>query len=186
MVVVFTASFGPGGFRTHNVRTNVPRREAAQENAQPRSIFMQLLPIFILFGFTFLNALPSLFSSPPTPDPHFSFSRSPRYNVERSTSGLGIKYHVNGAEFSGHPIAAELAKNGKQPHPSLQRFESTIERAYTQDLYTKCQRGVDRKERAKSQEVGLFGIGTDWQKVQKIDAEKIESCEELRRMGLLK
>lgn len=183
---MFTASFGPGGFRTHNLRTNVPRREAAQENAQPRSVFMQLLPIFILFAFTFLNALPSLFSSPPTPDPHFSFSRTSRYNVERSTAGLGIKYHVNGAEFSGHPIAAELARADKQPRPALEKFEHTVERVYTQDLYTKCQRGADRKERLKNQEVGLFGIGTDWDKVRKIDAEPIESCEELRRMGLLK
>ena len=115
-----------------------------------------------------------------------SFSQTPRYNVERSTAGLGIKYHVNGAEFSGHPIAAELARGDKQPRPALQKFEHTVERVYTQDLYTKCQRGADRKERLKNQEVGFFGIGTDWDKVRKIDAEPIESCEELRRMGLLK
>lgn len=168
------------------MRTNFARREAAPENNQPRSVFLQLLPIFILFAFTILNALPSLFTSEPVPDPRFSFSHTSRYNVERTTGGLGIKYHVNAAEFSGHPIAAELARNENRPGADLRRFESTIERVYTQDLYSQCQRGMDRKERLKSQEVGVFGIGTDWDKVRKIDAQPIESCDELRRLGLLK
>ena len=105
--------------------------------------------------------------------------------MERTTGGLGIKYHVNAAEFSGHPIAAELARN-KEPGPSLRRFESTIEKIYTQDLYAQCERGLDRKERLKNQEVGLFGIGTDWEKVRKIDQEPIAACDELRKLGLLK
>lgn len=41
-------------------------------------------------------------------------------------------------------------------------------------------------ERLKNQEVGMFGIGTDWDKVRRIDAEPINSCEELRKLGLLK
>lgn len=181
---MFTATFGPGGFRTTRVRTNAGQQR--EQAAEPRSIFVQLLPLFILFGFSLLNALPSLFSTPPTPEPRFSFQPNTRYNVERTTGGLGIKYHVNAAEFSGHPIAAELARNDKQPGPQLQRFEGNVERAYTQDLYVQCQRGVDRKERAKNQEVGLFGFGTDWDRVARIDAEPIPSCEELRRLGLLK
>lgn len=181
---VFTASFGPGGFRTTRVRTNAGQQR--QQNAEPRSIFVQLLPLFILFGFSLLNALPSLFSTPPTPEPRFAFNPTSMYNVERSTGGLGVKYHVNAAEFSGHPIAAELARNDRKPGPALQKFEANVERAYTQDLYVQCQRGVDRKERRKNEEVGIFGIGTDWDKVRRIDAEPIESCDELRRLGLLK
>ncbi|KAI0705226.1 DnaJ-domain-containing protein [Cytidiella melzeri] len=183
----FSASFGPGGFRTQNIRTNFQqRRNAAPENNQPRSVFIQLLPILLLLGITLLNALPSLFTSAPTPDPRFSFTPTSRYNVERSTNGLGVKYHVNGAEFSSHPIAAELARNEQQPGPELRRYENTIERVYTQDLYVQCQRGADRKERMKNEEVGMFGIGTDWDKVRRIDAEPVKSCEELRRLGLLK
>ena len=163
---------------------NMPR-EAAAENNAPRSIFVQLLPLLFLLIIPLLNALPELFATAPTPDPRFSFKATPRYNVERTTEGLGIKYHVNAAEFSGHPIAAELARNDQKPGPSLLRFESNVERAYTTDLYAQCQRGLDRKERLKSQEVGLFGIGTDWEKVQRIDREPIESCNELRKLGLL-
>ncbi|PSR82617.1 hypothetical protein PHLCEN_2v6050 [Hermanssonia centrifuga] len=182
---VFTASFGPGGFRPTRVRrTNAGQQQA--HNAEPRSVFMQLLPLIILFGFSLLNALPSLFGSTPTPDPRFSFNPSSRYNVERHTGGLGIKYHVNAAEFSGHPIAAELARNDKQTGPELRRFEGSVEKIYTQDLYSQCQRGLDRKERLKNQEVGVFGFGTDWDRVRQIEEEPISSCDELRKLGLLK
>ncbi|CDO69622.1 hypothetical protein BN946_scf184851.g10 [Trametes cinnabarina] len=180
---MFTATFGPGGFRTTRMRTNA-RQE--QPPAESRSIWIQLLPLFLLFAFSLLNALPNLFASTPTPDPHFSFQPSTRYNVERTTNDLHVKYHVNAAEFSGHPIAAELARNENQPGPQLRKFETNIERAYTQDLFAQCQRGLDRKQRRKDQEVGLFGIGTDWEKVRKIDEEPVESCEKLKTMGLLK
>ncbi|KAJ8482606.1 hypothetical protein ONZ51_g5250 [Trametes cubensis] len=180
---MFTASFGPGGFRTTRMRTNARQERPA---AEPRSIWVQLLPLFLLFAFSLLNALPNLFASTPTPDPRFSFQPSSRYNVERTTGDMHVKYHVNAAEFSGHPIAAELARNENKPGPQLRKFESNVERAYTQDLYAQCQRGIDRKQRRKDQEVGLFGIGTDWDKVRQIDEEPIESCDKLRSMGLLK
>ncbi|KAI0358037.1 DnaJ-domain-containing protein [Trametes cingulata] len=180
---VFTASFGPGGFRTTRMRTNV-RQE--QPQAESRSIWVQLLPLFLLFAFSLLNALPNLFASTPTPDPRFSFQPSPRYNVERTTGDLHVKYHVNAAEFSGHPIAAELARNENKPGPALRKFESNVERAYTQDLFAQCQRGLDYKQRRKEQEIGLFGIGTDWTKVREIEQEPVESCEKLKSLGLLK
>lgn len=156
------------------------------EAAQPNSL-MRFLPILILFLFPLLNALPSLFMPATTPDPHFSFTPSQRYNVERHTSGLGIKYHVNGPEFSGHPtIAAELARAQSGNAPELRRFETDVERTYTRELYTQCQRGMDLKERRKEAEVGIFGIGTDWEKVKRIDQEPVESCQRLRELGLLK
>ncbi|KAI0642132.1 hypothetical protein C8Q79DRAFT_1122043 [Trametes meyenii] len=179
---IFTASFGPGGFRSTRMRANVPRE---QPPAEPRSIWVQLLPLFLLFAFSLLNALPNLFSTAPTPDPRFTFNPTSRYNVERTTNGMHVKYHVNAAEFSGHPIAAELARNENKPGPALRKFESNVERAYTQDLFAQCQRGIDHKQRRKDQEVGLFGIGTDWEKVRKIEQEPIESCNKLRSLGLL-
>ncbi|KAF8159470.1 hypothetical protein B0H34DRAFT_405495 [Crassisporium funariophilum] len=74
---------------------------------------------------------------------------------------------------------------GKKRGPALTKFEDTVDRVYTQELYSQCQRGMDRKERMKEAEVGIFGIGTDWEKVKKIDKEVIESCEELKRLGFL-
>lgn len=182
---VFTASFGPGGFRTTRVRTN---RTGQQQNQQEtaRSPLVQLLPILILFLFSVITALPNLFSTPPIPDPRFAFSSTARYNLERQTADLGIKYHVNGQEFMGHPIAAEVVRDKQQRGPKLARFEQNVERAYTQDLATICQREINRKQRRKDELVGLFGFGTDWEQVRRIESEKIESCEELRKYGLFR
>jgi DnaJ family protein B protein 12 len=197
---------------------------------------MQLLPLLLLFGFSFLSALPNIFSSTPIPDPRYSFTATSRYNVERRTGGLGVTYHVNAGEFMGHPIiGAELAREGetikggegsegededdgtgkegsggeedkerrrkerkerkekkrqekekRKRGAALAKFESTVERVYTQEMYGQCQRGIDRKERAKEVEMGLFGFGTDWDKVKKIEAEVLESCEELKRLGVIR
>ncbi|KAG6836992.1 hypothetical protein H0H93_016696 [Arthromyces matolae] len=141
------------------------------------------------------QSLPSMFGSAPVPDPRFSFQSSARYNLARQTAGIAVQYHVNKAEFLGHPvIGAELARAGQSGEssektvergPAMAKFEKVVEQAYTQDLYVQCQRGMERKERAKEQEIGLFGIGTDWDKVRAIEKETIDSCEELKRLGVM-
>ncbi|KAF9454314.1 DnaJ-domain-containing protein [Macrolepiota fuliginosa MF-IS2] len=184
---VFTANFGPGGF---NARRAGNGATTAQETT-PRSLLIQLLPLIILFGFSLLSALPNLFSTPPVPDPRFSFTNNARYNTQRETGGLGIPYFVNQAEFSKHPsIGAELARDGVKSSseargPALKKFEASVDQVYTRDLYSKCQRGVDQKNRMKENEIGLFGIGTDWDKVKKIEQEPVPECEELKRLGVL-
>lgn len=183
---VFTASFGPGGFSRTRVHVNRRAPPNAQgEQGQARPLFLQLLPLLLLFAFSILSALPSLLSSS-TPDPRFAFSQSSRFNVERQTDNMGIRYHVNGPEFFNHPkIAADLAGGSVRRGSALARFESHVEHAYTQDRYAECQRGMNERERRKEAEIGFFGVGTDWEKVKRIEAEKIESCEELRRLGVL-
>lgn len=184
---VFTTTFGPGGFRATRVHVNgqAPGR-AANGQGEARSVLMQLLPLLLLFAFSILSALPSIFSTS-TPDPRFAFSHSSRYNVERATSNLGIKYHVNGPEFYNHPkIAADLSAGAIRRGSALTRFESNVEHVYTQDRYSDCRRRVDERERRKEAEIGFFGVGTDWEKVRKIEAEEIESCEELKRLGVLR
>ncbi|KAG1719314.1 uncharacterized protein EDB91DRAFT_1231544 [Suillus paluster] len=185
---VFSASFGPGGFRTTRMRTNTggPQAQQQGEGAQGRSLLMQLLPLILLIAFSFLSAIPDMFSTS-IPDPRYSFSPSSRYNVERQTTGLGIKYHVNGPEFNNHrQIAADLAGGTHRRGSALSRFEGQVEHVYTSNLYGDCQRGVERRQQRRDAEVGLFGVGTDWEKVKAIEAEKIESCEELKRLGVLK
>jgi len=218
-------SFSSNGFRTQTFTRGGGAAQGGGSTADSRSLLVQLLPLLLLFAFSLLSALPSLFSTPPVPDPRFAFSQSVRYNTEMETGGLGIHYYVNPGEFTNHPIiGAELAKEGvkvgrvveepvpeterqsdpvktteskpktrkvvrgkgKQRGPALQKFEDGVDRLYVQDLYSQCQRGSDRKERAKEAEIGIFGIGTDWDKVKKIDSEAVESCEELKRLGFLK
>ncbi|TDL23590.1 DnaJ-domain-containing protein [Rickenella mellea] len=185
---VFTASFGPGGFRTTRVHVG-GRRAGTQQAADnsPRSMLLQLAPILILFLFTFLSAIPNIFGPSSTPDPRYSFTPSSRYNVERRTGGLSVKYHVNQAEFSAHPIASDLAaaQQTKSRSKLLEKFEGNVERVYTQQLYNVCQREMERKERRKEQKSGFLGIGADWDAIKRIDEEKVESCDELRRLGVI-
>jgi DnaJ homolog subfamily B member 12 len=150
-------------------------------------MLISLLPLIILFAFSLLSALPNIFTQPSIPDPRFSFAPDRRFNTERQTSGLKIRYHVNNAEFSQHPqIAADLAAQGSgRTSGVLRRFEGNVERIYTQELYTQCQRGVERRERRKNAEIGLLGIGTDWERVKVIEQEPVESCEELKRLRVL-
>jgi len=60
---VFTTTFGPGGFRTTRMGGGFggQPRQQGNGNAEPRSMFLQLLPLFVLFGISLLSALPNLF-----------------------------------------------------------------------------------------------------------------------------
>ncbi|KAF6761611.1 endoplasmic reticulum protein [Ephemerocybe angulata] len=170
--------------------------QVQQANAQAgpqdtRSILVQLLPLLILFGFSLLSALPSLFTTPPVPEPRYSWSGTTRYNGQMETGNLGVPYYVNPTEFSAHPvIGAELAKEGTEGQNTRTCSQEVRRTALSEhtpnELYGQCQRGVDRKERLREAEVGVFGWNTDWEKVKKIESEPIPSCEELKRLGILK
>ncbi|RXW23904.1 hypothetical protein EST38_g1972 [Candolleomyces aberdarensis] len=210
---VFSASFGPGGFRQTRTFTTRRGQAAAGDATQQdtRSMFIQLMPLLLLFAFSLLSALPSLFTAPSVPDPRYTFGGTTRFTGRIETGGLGIPYFINPSEFSSHPlIGPELAKDGlkvgkdgiekrdgtttqvklngkgKIRGPALAKFEDGVDKVYTHDLYVQCQRGVDRKERLREAEVGMFGIGTDWDKVKKIETEPIPSCEELKRLGVMR
>jgi DnaJ family protein B protein 12 len=119
-----------------------PRAQAAGAPESRGSAFMQLLPLLLLLAFSVLNALPSLLSGPSYPDPNFSFGPSARYDTERFTANLGVRYHVNSKELRNHPvIGAEIARaasgaEGAQGASAkgLAGFEESIERAYTRNV----------------------------------------------------
>ncbi|KAF7370545.1 J domain-containing protein [Mycena sanguinolenta] len=181
---VFTMNFGPGGFRTTRMGGGGPRQQQQGGNAEQRSTLVQLLPLIILFAFSLLSALPNLFTTPPVPDPRFSWSRTPHYSTERQTGELGVKYHVDANEVMRHPvIGAELARE------NIDWRKLTAKEGADKPLKAGpalAKRGHDRKMREKDNEVGLFGIGTDWKKVEQIEKRVVPSCEELKRLGLLR
>ncbi|KAF7308841.1 J domain-containing protein [Mycena kentingensis (nom. inval.)] len=199
---VFTTSFGPGGFRTTRMGGGVPRQQQ-QGNAEPRSTFVQLLPLILLFAFSLLSALPNLFSTPPVPDPRFSWSHTSKYSTERQTSDMGTKFFVDANDVMRHPvIGAELTRDGidwrkltsvtdgtgktAKPGPAVAKFERTVDHAWIQQLSSDCQLGTDRKNREKEAEIGLLGIGTDWKRVEAISKRVVPACDELRRLGYLR
>ena len=181
---MFTDSVEPG------VRTTCVHKQSTwpQEQELPstsRSLFVWLLPLLVLFAFSLLSALPNLFAPPSVADPRFSFEASTQFNLKRTTQTLGVQYHVNSAEFSRHPIAAEIARsgqsNGPQSMTALQHFEENVDQAFTQETYEMCQRGLDSKQQQMVQAYER----EDWEMVKQIDAETVESCETLKQIGLV-
>ena len=153
---VFTASFGPGGFRTTRVHVGGNARGAhqhaqAQGDVSLRTMLAQLAPLIIIFLFTFLSAVPSLFSDPGPRNPHYSFNPSPRFTEGRETHGLNVKYFVNQAEFSNHPIWEDVTAASKAGRVSslLNNFERSVEHNYREQMYRSCQRDQELQQRKK-------------------------------------
>ncbi|KAM0749044.1 DnaJ-domain-containing protein [Meredithblackwellia eburnea MCA 4105] len=107
-----TQFYGPGGmhFSTGGFGGGMPRRAQQQRpgnnNGQQTqgSPWLQLLPLIVLFAFSLLTQLPSLFGSAPVADPDFSWEVSPHFSVARTTVNKHIPYYVNAQQFSQHPI----------------------------------------------------------------------------------
>ena len=70
--------------------------------------------------------------------------------------------------------------------PALSRFEEVVDRAFTEDKYAQCRRGLESKRRRREAEEGIFGLGADWNKIRSIEQEKVEACEILKSMGLMR
>jgi DnaJ family protein B protein 12 len=184
--IVFSATFGPGGFRT----TRVNRGQAAQPQ-EPRSMFMQLLPLIILLAFSFIGSLSSLSSFFSTPNPDYSFQQTRTYSDERITSGLQVPYFVNPRQFNSHPIYESIPENFRASKTAgtssakLYGFEREVEKTFVSAHRHQCNKELEDKERRMDAHRGLFGLGADWDKIKLIQKEPMPSCEKLRSMGLL-
>lgn len=93
---VQTFTFGPGGFRSSRTGGyNRPRPGGPRQGDPQTPAWVQLLPVICLVAFMFLSQLPGLFSSPPPPDPAYSFEPTVRHTVHRQTQNLKADYYVN-------------------------------------------------------------------------------------------
>jgi DnaJ family protein B protein 12 len=132
-----------------------------------------------------------------TPDPKYSFVKSSHYSYERVTGGVSVHYFVNPTQFAVHPIYTTshptggdttktpvvMRSSGSSASPTMRRFEKGIEERWVNWKYGECVKGKERLARKVDAMTGLFGIGTDWEAVRKLQKEQIESCEELRSKG---
>jgi DnaJ family protein B protein 12 len=190
---VFSATFGPGGFRTTRMGGGFPRQQPAPAQAD-RNQLIALLPILFIFLFPVLSSIVSgLFSTPPIPDPAYSYDKTTQFSSLRYTTPHKVPYHINPTQFSKHPIweslspeAQKVPQAGNVGHsPQLKTFEKKIEERFAQAYWDQCQREEQRKRNEISAEQGLFGIGTDWEKVRKIQERKLESCQILIKHGFI-
>ncbi|KAJ9124369.1 hypothetical protein QFC22_001169 [Naganishia vaughanmartiniae] len=141
---LYSTSFGNGGFQNFGGAGMRARARAQQQPraANPPPSWVQLLPLILLFAFAALSYLPSLFGFGPVADPEFRYAPSPPYTSERVTSGLGIPYFVDKAEWERHPIyesipekARSQPKAGRQS-TKLRQFENGVEQYYVRTLQT--------------------------------------------------
>ena len=74
--------------------------------------------------------------------------------------------------------------------PELLAFERRVEEAWMKELYRQCENAQEYKRRRLSDAQGFFGFGVrilysrqaDQAKINKIQAEVYESCEQLDRL----
>jgi len=141
-------------------------------------------PYLILFGFSLLSALPNLFSTPPVPDPRFSLKLH-AIQLKRTTQALGVQYHVNSAEFSRHPVAAEIARSGQSDEPHQHARLRRLKRMWTRHLRGKHTRYVNVGWTQSNGERTRPTASLASARIGKGEADRsgtVESCETLKRM----
>lgn len=175
----------------------IPRQRAAQPQQADRNQLLALLPILLVFLFPLISSIISgIFSTPPTPDPAYAFSQSKLYNSERITTPHNVPYYVNKQQFSKHPIwesipteVRNLPQAGNVARanisPLLRSFEKSVEERFATFYWDLCQRDEQRKRNEVANEQGIFGIGTDWDKIKRIQERKSENCRLLRQYGFI-
>lgn len=203
---VRTFTFGPG----MNMRQQHARRHHNDGTQVPNSpIWLQLLPLIVLFGFSILSQLPSLFMTPPPPDPAYVFDQTHRHTMQRQTQNLKMDYYVNAPEFKRSAVFGKLleanptlqsqlekledtqpnfqpiASSDKVKFPrSFTDFESRIENTRLSQLKTRCENELEIQARRIQQYTGAFGVfGRDEERLKQAREEKLVHCDKLERFG---
>lgn len=169
-------SFGGDGFdpftgrfaqqqrqRTQRQRTQQQRQ---QQEVSTWETIKQLAPILIILLATLFS---SLFSGESTPE--YSFNRTQKFSVKRTTPNYKIPYYV-GSGF--------LDDKSKL---KLRNFDSKVENVYIQDRRAMCSREQVRKNELMDEAQGWFY--TDQHKLNQANAMPMPNCQELRNMGIL-
>ncbi|KAL7416064.1 hypothetical protein BDY24DRAFT_433487 [Mrakia frigida] len=190
-VTVSAFSFGNGGFQS--TRRTTPQARRPTTDGPPPPLYVQLLPLLILFGFSLLTILPSLFGSPSIPPPTYSFQPHPpsQHTVQRQTSTYSIPYFVNQKQFESHPIWESIpeARRGEEKagkwSGELRKWEREVEMGYVRGLQGACRSEMEEKERRIEEKRGFFGIGADWDEVRRLQTKPLESCEKLKKLNLM-
>jgi DnaJ family protein B protein 12 len=158
-------SFGGPGVRTFSFGGPQMARRQGQAHGQPAQntpAWVQLLPLLLLFAFTLLTQLPSLFTTPPPPDPSFTYDPTAVHTMHRQTTNLKADYFVNPPEFRRSHLYSDLLESNPAQSStlwakfesearlkdvsiprSLSNFESRVENSLIQHLRVKCENEND-------------------------------------------
>ncbi|CAG8567885.1 15280_t:CDS:2 [Acaulospora morrowiae] len=167
-----SATFVGPGF---SARRFQPRRESPnggrareQNNTSPLLTFFQLLPLILLFIFTFSS---NWLTPTPEPMPAYSLHQSRYYPESRHTRSLDVPYFVEPNQF------ASFAQNPRK----LQQFEDSIEIRFVKSLTDDCNNEFVMKQRKVNEAKGwLF---PDEEKLKDAQNTKLPSCEKLMELS---
>ena len=169
-----TFSFGgPGG---RGVQFGGPRRRpGAQAGAGPDGQaapgWLQLLPLIILFGFSLVSMLPSLFSASQPSLPGFRFEPAHSFSLARQTRRHQVDYFVQPEKFRASAVGQQLsAAYPSEPlsftpatasgPPELDRLERNVESAFVEHISDACRYEVRLRDARVQQNSGFLGIGS--------------------------
>ncbi|XP_022316048.2 dnaJ homolog subfamily B member 14-like [Crassostrea virginica] len=150
---LFNMFFG-GGFPSSNVythhthRTRQHRHYHHRENVSNDSGFTLLLQLSPILLLVFLSLLSSWFVS----DPLYSLHRSGKYDTERFTSNLRVKYYVKNdfkVDFKGD--IRRIERNVEEEYISNLRQNCWKERSYKENLLWRARNYADARMYEKAQ-----------------------------------
>lgn len=112
--------YGPGGVRMSTGGPGMRRQHAAGGGGggggqQNGSVWLQVAPLLILFAFSLLTQLPSLFGAGTPADPDFSFEPSPRFDVRFPSLSLP-SFRFASADSLSSPFLPPSFRSHAQPH----------------------------------------------------------------------
>lgn len=130
--------FGGPGIRFQSFGGGAPRfRQAggARPAQAQQAAWVQLLPLFILIGFSLLTQLPSLFTTTPPPDPSYAFERSAFHDLHRQThTPAKVDYFVNTRQYATHPFFQSLLSANPDVMPFKSAADDSKAPEYSRDL----------------------------------------------------
>ncbi|BGP17082.1 Chaperone protein dnaJ [Rhodosporidiobolus nylandii] len=137
--------FGPGmGGGMPTGQGFPPRRAGAQrqDEGHRTSPWVQMAPLLLLFAFSFLTQLPSLFGGSGRRLPEFSFERTARFSHPRTTTS-GVSYFVDPSSFPLHPSYRSFLR--AIPNLGFNSAHAEDSRAFKADLVAHFRREVEEK-----------------------------------------
>lgn len=133
-----SGGFGGSGVRFQSFGGGAPRfRQAggARPAQAQQPAWVQLLPLFILIGFSLLTQLPSLFMSSPPPDPSYAFEPSTFHDLHRQThTSAKVDYFVNTKQYATHPYYQSLLSANPEVLPFTPASSDVKSTDYSRDL----------------------------------------------------
>lgn len=156
-----------GAQRAQQRRQQRRRYEQQQQAKQPSGwdTIVQILPLVIIL----LGMLLSTIFAESAPD--YSFYKTSRYNVERTTPKHKIPFFVK-PDFT-KDISDRQLKN----------FDKKVEAQYVRDTQNNCAREQIKRNEAMEDAQGWFF--TDMRKLEEAERMPMPSCTKLKNLGLL-